>query len=729
MSDSIAEVAVPRDIGRTFDYEIPVELLEKARWGTRVRVSFSGDELTGFIVGLKSTTDFKGKLLAIKRVIDEEPIIDEHRFELALWISTYYLTPLGMVLAAMIPAGVHKRSPRKRNYVHLNVDLEDALKWIERLSSSAPKQIQILKSLLERSRDPLMKDLLSDVDATSGPLKSLEKKGIVKIVRTPISHAVTSAFRADSQEFELSSEQQKAIAVVRDALSLGHRKLLLHGVNASGKTEVYLRAVQLVLERGMQAVIAVPEISLTPQLISRCEERFGERLAVYHSQLTEAQRSHEWQRIQNGEADVVIGVRSALFAPLEKLGLIIIDEEHEPTYKQEDPAPRYHAREVAERRVQLANAVLLMGSATPALETYRRTEVGGIQLIEMKERVVGRSLPQVQLIEMKGEKRILSPQLHEAISSKIAVGEQVMLLLNLRGFSRALLCLSCREIQRCPNCNLALVYHLKEQRLVCHVCGHDFPVGHCRNCKSENLMHIGAGTEKVEHELRELFPGVAIARMDSDSLSRGEHDEILEALRRGEIQILLGTQMIALGLDFPNVNLVGILSADTMLNITDFRAGERTFQLISQAIGRAGRGGQAGLVIIQTHQPEHYAITHAIQHDYLGFYREELALREAFGYPPYRRLIKISVEHRSEERATADVERLRNLINFDISSEHALLEPFKAVPYRLRGDIRWQLVIKTNSLKSATKWLKELLDSHQFASSLRIDVDPQSLVF
>jgi primosomal protein N' (replication factor Y) len=729
MGNSIAEIAVPRDIDKTFDYQIPENFVERSQWGVRVRVPFSGDELTGIIIGLKSESEFKGKLRLIKGVVDETPVLDEHRYELACWISSYYLTPIGMVLSAMIPAGVHKRSPRKRNYIHLNTNLEETVRWIERLSRSAPRQADVLKALLVKPIDPLMNELLSEVGATSGPLKSLEKKGVVEIVRTPISHAVRSKYHESFEDFELTNDQQNALIEIKKAQSRNNSKLLIHGINASGKTEVYIRAVQQVLDLGLQAIVTVPEISLTPQVISRFQLRFGEKMAVYHSQLTEAQRSHEWQRILRGEADVVVGVRSVLFAPLERLGAIIIDEEHESTYKQEDPAPRYHVREVAYKRAELANAVVILGSATPSLETYRRSQVGGVQLIEMKNRVIKGRLPDVKVVESKIDKGMISEPLKSAISQKVAAGEQVMLLLNLRGFSRALFCLSCREVQRCPNCNLALVYHLKEQRLRCHVCGQNFPVGKCRNCNSADLKHMGAGTEQVERELKELYPGIGFARMDSDSLARGEHGEILEALRQGEVQILLGTQMIALGLDFPNVSLVGILSADTMLNLPDFRAGERTFQLISQAMGRAGRGEAQGQVIIQTLQPDHYALSHAVNHDYAGFYHEELSIREAFGFPPFKHLIKLSIENKNEEKVVADAASLKDLIDAEAMTDVEILEPFKGMPYRLRGDLRWHLVIKTNSTEVVVKRLKNVLERCQLSSSLKIDVDPQSLVF
>ncbi|MBI1730282.1 primosomal protein N' [Candidatus Acetothermia bacterium] len=729
MENSIAEIAVPRDIDKTFDYRIPEHFQSQIERGMRVRIPFRDEELTGFVVALKPQSSFKGRLAFIKNLIDEEPVVDEPGFQLAHWISEHYLCPLGIALPALVPSLLQRRKARMRNIIHLKTDLEETLRWIEKLSSSSKSQANLLKALLTRKSEPSARELLAELHLSDSPLKSLEQKGIIAIVRRPISYNVKSAYHEGPFQYALNAEQREALEAILQALDRSEGTFLLHGVNASGKTEIYLRAVHKALEMGKQAIVAVPEISLTPQLIARFRSRFGERLAVYHSQLTSTERSHEWERIRDAEVDVVIGVRSVLFSPLARLGLMIMDEEHEPTYKQDDPAPRYHARDVALQRAKISKAVVILGSATPSLETYWRSQKGGIQRLELKERVITGSQPLVKVVDLGREEHVLSPRLQQAITQRLHAGEQVLLLLNLRGFSRCVLCKDCRTAQKCPRCGIALVYHLREQRLDCHFCGHSYSVGRCQKCQSQDLKFIGAGTEQAELILREAFPNVSIVRMDSDSVRRGEHGAILESFRKGEIQILVGTQMIGLGLDFPNLTLVGILSADTLLNLPDFRAGERTFQLISQAIGRAGRGLKPGEVIIQTNHPNHYAIQKAARGDYVGFYQEELAFRESLGYPPFTHLVKIVSEDRSAERAKEQTEHLAAALQEAALHGLEVLGPFQGLPYRLRGEYRWQLVIKTKDLSSTNKILADLLGNSKSSVQTKIDVDPQSLLF
>ena len=723
----VAEVAVPRDIHRNFDYAIPDELTSKITIGARVRVVFNRDELTGFVVDLKEKSDFKGKLSVIKKLTDEEAVLSESMLRLAEWIAQYYISPLGMVLPAMVPASIGSRRATQ-NFVHLNGSLDEVIKAIDRLAASAPQQSKLLKALLAKEESPTSQDLLNEIGSTSSPLKSLEKKGIVGITRRARSIILAHHFNESSSNHELTLDQQHAIESIKSALGHPPKSLLLHGVNASGKTEVYLQAVEQALSLNKQAIVMVPEISLTPQLVARFENRFAERLALYHSQLTEAQRAAEWKRIATGEADVVIGVRSAVFAPLKRLGLIIIDEEHEHTYKQEDPVPRYHAREVALKRAELDSAVVLLGSGTPSLESYQDATLGRHQLIEMPKRVHETQPPDIEIVDMMGGKNLLSDELINVIHSTIDSNNQVLLLLNLRGFSRALFCKSCRGVQRCPQCNIALVYHMDVQRLLCHYCGKTYPVGKCRTCKSDDLEYLGMGSEQAEGILKEAFPDVAIARMDSDSMKRDQHGELLESFRQNQIQVLLGTQMIGLGLDFPNVTLVGILSADTMLNVPDFRAGERTFQLISQAIGRSGRGKNTGRVIIQTHQPENYALELAARGEYVRFFNEEMENRQLFEYPPIRHLIKItcgsSREELAESKANEIVDTLRKLEVEDCD----LLDPFKAKPYRLRGEYRWRVVLSIGNPDHIQTDLIELLNAAKASVQIKVDVDPQTLL-
>ncbi len=729
MEKRIAEVAVPRDIDRVFDYLIPENLQEQADIGMRVRVPFRAETLTGFITTIKPETSYAGKLQELSALLDPYPVVDEIHMRLAHWISERYLCPLGLVLQAMVPSLLRARTPRVRAYVHLKTSLAETLRWIDMLSTTAPQQAALLQALLAQGPEPAMNELLERVGCSTAPLQSLVERELIAIERRPVAPArISSEFHEDAMEISLTAAQQICLEEIRVGLRRGSGRYLLHGVNASGKTEIYLQSVQQALELGKQAIVIVPEISLTPQLIARFRSRFQEKIAVYHSQLTESQRAREWQRLKEGEAQVAIGVRSAIFAPLDRLGLIVVDEEHEPTFKQDDPAPRYHARDVAFRRAELSSAVVVLGSATPSIESYWRARRGGLQLLELTERVVSGAAPETTVVDLRGEDVLLSPVLKQRIARRLRSGEQALLLLNLRGFARCALCRACRATQKCPRCQIALVYHLKEQRLRCHYCGHTYPVSRCRSCGSADLRFIGAGTEQAELVLRETFPGATIARMDSDVVHRGEHGAILEQFRREKIHILLGTQMIGLGLDFPNVTLVGVLSADTLLDLPDFRAGERTFQLISQAVGRAGRGEKPGEVIIQTNHPEHYAIAQAAQQDYQAFYDEELIFRKTLNYPPFSHLIKLTCEDRKEEQAQQNAGSLGQALLASPVKGLEVLGPFKAFPYRVRGSFRWQLVLKTKDVLAANALVREMVQSTRLSGQIKADVDPQSLL-
>ncbi len=728
MPARIAEVAVPRDVRRTFDYAIPAKLQDNLEAGMRVRVPFGSEQLVATVVALKAQSDFAGQLKAIQSALDTEPTLSNAQLALADWICVRYLAPLGLVLQAMAPKRLLRREPQVRRHVRLNQSLADTLAWIDRLRRRAPQQAALLETLVACEAAPERSELLRAVGCTAGPLKSLEAKGAIVVEAQSLPHRVASPFDEDATEVALTGEQHEALETIRTAIDRRRGRFLLHGINASGKTEVYLQAVQHALDQGRGAIVVVPEISLTPQLIARLRSRFGGGIALYHSGLTVAQREREWTRLIDGEAHVAVGVRAAIFAPVKNLGLIVVDEEHEGTYKQDDPQPRYHARDVALKRAELEGAAVVLGSATPAVETFERARRGSLQKLELTERAVGGTPPTVEIVDLGGQELVLSPRLEDALARRFERGEQAMLLLNRRGFSTCVLCRECRATQTCPQCEVALVYHARGQRLVCHTCGQDYPArSSCRSCGSRDLAYLGRGTEQAEHALRAAFPGVRLARMDSDTVGRGEHGQLLEGFRQGEVDVLLGTQMIGLGLDFPNATLVGILSADTLLDVPDFRSGERTFQLISQAIGRAGRGGRRGRVLVQTNHPEHYAIAHAARSDYAAFFQEESMYREALGYPPYTRLVKLTSEDANEARAREGAEVLHAVLDGKLGKGTEWLGPFRALPYRLRGLFRWQLVIKTKSLNPALEQLDKQLREGRFPASIKVDVDPQSL--
>ncbi len=726
MAKDVAEVALPVNVDRTFDYAVLPLFLKEAEVGKRVRVPFRGEVLEGLLIGLKERSEYPGELLPILEFLDPEPVLDGPRLELARWLSEYYLTPLGLVLRGLIPQRVRPRPglaaagrPRAPKYVKLRVSLEEALAQLEALG---PQQRALLRALLALSAPPSEGELLRMVGCTREPLKGLVTKGLITL--EPASGPPAPDFHEPAARVELTGEQRLALARIVAALETRKAKpFLLHGVNGSGKTELYIRAAARALELGRAAIVVVPEISLTPQLVARFRHQFGEQIAVYHSGLTAAESARQWARLASGEARVVIGVRAAIFAPFKDLGLIVVDEEHEPTYKQDEPPLRYHLREVALKRAELSGATVILGSATPMVESYYRAQREELELLELRERVVGPGRPRVELIEMHREppSTVFSERLIAALATRLKHGEQAILLLNRRGFSTAI-CKRCGATVRCPQCGIPLVYHLRGQELLCHYCGYALKRPRCRSrgCGSTELLFFGLGTEQVELELRRLFPTARVRRMDSDAVRRGEHGPILEAFRQGKIDILFGTQMIGVGLDFPNVTLVGIVSADTTLDLPDYRAGERTFQLISQAAGRAGRGPKGGEVLIQTYHPEHYAIQAAAAGDYTGFYCQELRFREELGYPPFTQLIRLTVEDMSPARADERAEQLKASL---LASHCEVLGPVRGPRARVRGRYQRQLLLKGRDGKALREAVQEALQALG-REGLKVDVDP-----
>lgn len=716
MSYSVAEVAIARAGEQTFDYEIPEALRGRIRVGQRVLVPLRKREgVEAFVVALKERSSFAGRLREIVALVPAKPELSESDLALARWISGYYLAPLGIILQTIAPGHAPPQRENAVTYVELNAPLAELLAQIEARSRRAPQQAALLRALLNVEAIS-EEELLARVGCGPGPLHALARAGLVAVTKRPCQHA---EFHEAPKTITLNAGQQRAI----DALAQAHGEVfLLHGVNNSGKTEVYMRACQHALERGGQAIVLVPEISLTPQLIARFRHQFGKKVAVYHSGLTDAERARNWQRLTNGDAQIAIGVRAAIFAPCPHPTLIVIDEEHESTYKQDDLAPRYHVRDVALKRAELTGATVLLGSATPSIESYFHAQQGRYHLLELPERVLPTQPPSIKVIDMSDRETLLSPILRAKIEQKLKRNEQVILFLNRLGYSVAI-CRRCRQTVTCPACRIALTVHMREQELRCRYCNYRLKMPKCRFCGSTELLFEGGGTERLELEVQKSFPNANFRRMDSESVRRGEHGAILEAFRQGQIQILLGTQMIGLGLDFPNVTLVGIVSADTLLDFPDFRAGERTFQLISQAAGRAGRGERPGEVIIQTRHPDNEIIQLAAAQDYRAFYEHEIALREALGYPPFTKVILLTVEHSNEAKASEHADRLKKRLETLRVAE--ILGPARALPYRLRGLFRWQLVLKTAPEEAVQRAVWEAITELKLADSVTVNVDPQ----
>ncbi len=630
--------------------------------------------------------------------------------------------------------------PKKVLFVTALVPPQEAKEVIEHLKSSAPAQAKLLETLILHPGPQPAAEVLDEVGTSLQVLRSLENKGLAlvakkEVLRTP---DVTKLDVEQDKKIVLTEEQQKAYDTI--TMAAGTQEFgvfLLKGITSSGKTEVYLRTIERVLEKGKTAIVLVPEISLTPQTVARFAGRFGDSVAVLHSRLGAGERYDEWRRIKRGDAAIVVGARSAVFAPLRNLGMIVVDEEHDPSYKQAD-APRYHARDVAIMRAKMCSAVVVLGSATPSLESYHNCQTGKFMLLELAERVTGQPLPTVSVIDMRQQaldmhaRPVISLPLQDKIDEKLAKGEQVMVFLNRRGYAPFLMCSACGHVPMCHKCYVSLTYHATSDVLQCHYCNSCQTVPPtCPECRKGKMSYMGAGTEKTEQNLRAFFPEARIERMDLDTTSRkGAHQKILSRFRRGEIDILVGTQMIAKGHDFPGVTLVGVVSADVAINIPDFRASERVFQLLTQVAGRAGRGSEPGEVVIQTYNCEHYSIQAARTHDYDAFCRQELALRREANYPPFTRLAHLLFEGEKEEevlRVSGVVGRKlqRDLARKKLSTVE-MLGPAPAPLSKLRNRHRWHIALlsaNAKQLRTLVTSAKETYAAEKTKVALKIDMD------
>ena len=681
----IARVSLEIALRKEFDYSIPPELAGQIDVGSRVQVPFGARKILGVVTALAEESGHLN-LKPILKVIGAQTLVTPKVLQLARWIGEYYCCAPEIALKSVLPEAVRK---------------EDA-GWRERLFVRAlavsgefpklPKRQQDVWNIVEERREISLAELLALTKTTAATVRKLEDAALVEIT-SQISERDPYARETilPTLPITLNPAQLVALEKIKQAMAEGSTRVsqiaaekpstfnlqpstfLLHGVTGSGKTEIYLQAIAHALEQGKGAIVLVPEISLTPQTVERFKARFSSGklqtlVAVLHSHLSAGERHDEWHKIRQGRARIVIGARSAIFAPVEPLGLIIVDEEHEHTYKQEE-APRYHARDVAIMRGQMENAVVVLGSATPSLESFYNCKRGKFTLLDLPERVDHQKMPHVRVVDMRqaarGEKGvpIFSPQLKEAIHQRLERKEQTILFLNRRGYSTSLQCPKCGYVANCPNCSITLTYHRIDQRLSCHICGHVEKVpGVCPEpkCKNPAIRFAGTGTQKVEEVLAKLFPTARVKRMDADTMKRkDDYRNVLGDFRVGKIDILVGTQMIAKGLHFPNVTLVGIIYADMALHQPDFRAGERTFQLLTQVAGRAGRGDVEGEVFVQAFTPFHPAIQFARRHDFVGFYEQEIEFREQLKYPPASRMALLTLKGRSEEKVKFSAEHLK----------------------------------------------------------------------
>jgi primosomal protein N' (replication factor Y) len=634
---------------------------------------------------------------------------------------------------------VGDRSTRKvRTWIRPAVSTDVLRAALDATPARAQRQRQLLAHFLEHPQACVQAELLARLGTNRSSLDRLVEKGWLEReeqeeYRDPYEGR---AFKA-TEPLPLTEEQQQAYDAITTPLKERNWKpVLLHGVTGSGKTEVYLQAIAQALADGRETIVLVPEISLTPQMVNRFKGRFGERVAVLHSGLSSGERYDEWRKIRQGEAQVAVGARSAVFAPFSNLGLIIIDEEHESSYKQEEQ-PRYHARDVAIRRTQEHQAVLVMGSATPAVESYYKARTGTYQWVTMNQRVQGNPLPPVEVVDMReelkeGNRSIFSRPLRQALEACVNRGEQAVLLLNRRGFSTFVLCRDCGEVIQCPHCDISLTFHRTNQTLRCHYCGHAEAVPDtCPSCNSAHIRYFGTGTQRVEEELARLMPGLRVIRMDVDTTSRkGAHERLLTAFGEGKADVLLGTQMIAKGLDFPRVSLVGVIAADTMLHLPDFRAGERTFQLLTQVAGRAGRHAIPGRVVVQTYTPDHESIQLAASNQGEAFYRRECRLRMAHRYPPFSHVVTCLWSHPDRALVTQASMQATQTLRPLLPPDAELLGPVPAPVPRIKDRYRMQLMIKTHTHRDESRgWLDALrrLREQKADPNLRITIDRDGL--
>jgi primosomal protein N' (replication factor Y) len=597
------------------------------------------------------------------------------------------------------------------------------------------KQAEILNWIKEKGEIPFS-ELNKRFKSSSKSIQSLQGQGLVSVFRREVCRDLS--VRSELKPYpkpELTSDQETVLGEILTGIhSKRFSPFLLYGVTGSGKTEIYIRAIEEILAQGREAIVLVPEISLTPQLLSRFKDRFAENLALLHSGLGRGERHDQWRRIWKGEVKIAMGARSAIFAPFKNVGIIILDEEHDPSYKQEEKL-KYHARDMAVVRAKQAEATLLLGSATPSLESFYNTEKGKFRLLNLPERIEGKPLPGVEVVDVKREEGLLSEKLKAALKKNIEDKKQSLLFLNRRGFANFILCPDCGITFKCPNCSVTLTYHLKDRSLQCHYCDYRIPApGDCPKCQGHRLQGMGIGTERLEQEIKFLFPEAEVERMDHDTTSRRRsHLQILKRLESGSTDILVGTQMIVKGHDFPNVTFVGVVSADTSLHFPDFRSSERTFQLLTQVAGRAGRGEAFGEVVIQTFNPDHYSILRAKDHDYIGFYQEEIEFRKALEYPPFSRMINFRLVGNSEKKTKGLADGMgkigQSLLKKGYGKGIEILGPSTAPFAKMRGKFRWQMLAKGKSSQLLHQFAKDLASAMEgrmkgVGVSLDIDVDP-----
>lgn len=705
-----------KNIDRVFDYSVPDCFWDKIKLGIRVKVPFGKMELEGFVVEVKDSSDIEVK--DILDVIDDEAILNSELLELGKKMQEDTLSTLISCYQIMLPKALKAKNGQVINkkfdtYYYLNKDIV----CYGKLSTSQEKII----NLCMEKEYVLRKEL---VDISLSSLNTLIKKNI--LLEKKLEHYRLSYNEKIEPKKELTNDQKSVVDEV--LANTGYFPYLLFGVTGSGKTEVYMELIEDALNKGKTSIVLVPEISLTPQMVLRFQKRFGDNIAAIHSALSDGEKYDEWRRIVKGEAKIVIGARSAIFAPLNNIGMIIIDEEHSDSYKQDDSNPRYNAKDIALLRGKYHNCPVIMGSATPSLEVFARAKKGVFKLLELPNRINGKSLPHINIVDMNEmiskTKGHFSPVLLEAISARLLKNEQIILLLNRRGYSSFVTCKNCGYTFKCPNCDITLTYHKSSRTLRCHYCGYGTKVyDTCPECHEKSINDLGVGTEKVEEELNKLFPESRILRMDFDTTCRkGMHEKMIKAFKNHEYDILLGTQIVSKGLDFDNVTLVGVINADTSLNIPDFRSSETTFSLLAQVAGRAGRSDKEGEVIIQTFNPEHYAIQYTKKHDYLGFYNREMSIRRELKYPPYYYICYVKISGKDNKYIYEESLKITKLFHNKLINM-IILGPSPCTIFKLNNIYRYGIILKYKKDEDLREVLNKVIEHYKDNRNIKIDVN------
>lgn len=741
MSPSVAEVLLDHSLETPLEYSIPKEI-SSIHVGMRVEVPLRSKSAKGTILALKQTSSFSS-LKPLCKILGEESWISPRLFQLALWMSKYYCAPLGKVLKIFLPPSVRteKQMQKMQNFIRPVVSKNELRKACEDLQRSHPAQAKILEQILQSPQGLFLTQLLEKAKTSVSPIETLCKKKFlrreeIRIDRSPVfSHDFFP-----TKPKTLNEEQQKAFEKIKQTAQK-FQPHLLFGITGSGKTEIYLQVIEHILSLGQGVIYLIPEIALTSQTIERFKGRFGnEQIAILHYRLSEGERFDAWDNIKTGKAKIVIGARSAIFSPVENLGLIIVDEEHESSFKQSEESPKYHARDVAVMRAKLFNCPVILGTATPSLESYFNALQGKYDLHLLENRADRAKLPDVKIVDMKREYEkvkgftLFSEALFTKIKERFTRGEQTLLFLNRRGYHTSAQCNLCSYKEKCIHCEITLTYHRGENILSCHLC--DFrksPPKECPECHAEGpLKFKGVGTEMVEKTLLALIPQIRTLRLDGDTTRhKGSHERIFREFRSGKADVLIGTQMIAKGLHFPSVTLVGVIGLDGGLNIPDFRSSENVFQLLTQVAGRAGRGDFPGEVLIQTQLPNHNIILHAAKHNYTNFYAEEIQVRKMFGFPPFTHLIKFSFAGENLSQTQEQANNFRKLLIHKMPQEVEILPVVPCGYAKIKGKFRFQILLKTKKMQTVLPLLQQLRTEFKPKKTTRftIDVDPQTTFF